>query len=80
MEEIDNNATACCFDCKTPYSDFICDLTIQDGLWRIISPTKDEGGLLCPMCMIKRIYELGLPSVNVVVDLSFLFQKSQKQN
>lgn len=66
------NMDVSCYDCKTPYAYFICDLTIQNNLWKVISPTKDEGGLLCPMCMIKRLKGLGLPSINVMVDLSAL--------
>lgn len=62
----------CCLDCQLPYSCFVCDFTVQNNLWNLISPTKDEGGLLCPMCMIKRLKELGLPSINVMVDLTNL--------
>lgn len=69
-EHLDMDAV--CYDCRTPYAYFVCDFTVQNNLWKVISPTKDEGGLLCPMCMIKRLKGLGLPSINVMVDLSAL--------
>jgi hypothetical protein len=64
--------TAKCYDCELPYDDFVCDFTIQNKLWKVISPKHDEGGLLCPLCMIKRLKNLGLSSVNVIVDTTEL--------
>lgn len=31
------------------------DTLVDDDLWKEISPTKDEGGLLCAACMADRI-------------------------
>lgn len=70
MSEI--NKIAKCFDCELSYEDFICDFVIQNKLWKVISPTHDGGGLLCPNCIIIRLTGLGLTSVNVIVDTTEL--------
>lgn len=36
------------------------------------TPTHDEGGILCPNCICKRLMNLGLTSVKVTVDTSEL--------
>ena len=44
----------CCYDCGLPYSDDgFADLVVDHGVWAKISPTGDEGGLLCPTCMVR---------------------------
>lgn len=68
---------ACCYDCKLNYDNFPCDMVIQDHLWKLISPTNDEGGLLCPNCICKRLMNLGLTAVKVTVDMSE-FAKADK--
>lgn len=60
----------CCYDCKLNYDNFPCDMVIQNHLWTLISPTNDEGGLLCPNCICKRLMKLGLTAVKVTVDMS----------
>ena len=50
-----------CYDCGLPYgsdawADFVCD----HDIWKQISPTGDEGGLLCVNCMNRRMVEKGL--------------------
>ena len=62
----------CCYDCNINYDNFTCDLVIQNNLWKLISPTHDEGGILCPNCICKRLMNLGLTSVKVTVDTSEL--------
>lgn len=54
-----------CHDCNRPYGDEhgFPDLVIPNYLWRRISPTKDDGGLLCPSCICKRLYDAGLRNV-----------------
>jgi hypothetical protein len=51
-----------CFDCNRQYGDEygFPDLIIPDNIWQQISPTKNEGGLLCPSCICKRVYDLGI--------------------
>lgn len=62
-----------CADCGMDYNDFVIDMVIQNKLWEMINPTYHKGcGLLCPNCICARLAELGLCSVNVIVDLSDL--------
>jgi len=48
-----------CFDCKRPYGDEhgFPDLVIPFWAWKQISPDGDDGGLLCPSCICKRLHE-----------------------
>lgn len=54
-----------CIDCDRPYGDEhgFPDLVIPNEAWRIISPSGDEGGLLCPSCICKRLHDAGLRGV-----------------
>ena len=59
----------CCFDCGRAYG---CeygfpDLVIPDDDWRAISPTKDFGGLLCPSCICRRLYDAGVSTAGIFV-------------
>ena len=51
-----------CEDCDRPYEDEygFPDLVIPDDVWKQISPTGDEGGLLCPSCICARLYRAGI--------------------
>lgn len=51
-----------CKECGKPYGDAFGfpDLIIPAYAWRQISPTGDEGGLLCPNCICKRLYAAGI--------------------
>lgn len=51
-----------CFDCERPYgSEYgFPDLIIPLDTWKRISPTGDEGGLLCPSCICARLYKAGI--------------------
>ena len=50
-----------CFDCGLPYSDGgFQDLVIPDWAWCKISPYKNEGGLLCPNCINRRLVRMGI--------------------
>jgi hypothetical protein len=51
-----------CYDCGRRYGDKygFSDLIIPDSVWLKISPTGNDGGLLCPSCICKRLVELGL--------------------
>lgn len=46
-----------CHDCLRPYGDEhgFPDLVIPDWAWLKISPKGNEGGLLCPSCICKRL-------------------------
>lgn len=54
-----------CHDCKRPYGDEhgFPDLIIPYVVWKEISPTGDDGGLLCPSCICKRLHDAGLQCV-----------------
>lgn len=54
-----------CHDCKRPYGNEhgFPDFVIDDAAWKAISPTGDEGGLLCPSCICKRLHDRGLSEV-----------------
>lgn len=51
-----------CFDCQRPYGDEhgFPDLIIEKEAWRKISPTGDDGGLLCPSCICQRLHSHGI--------------------
>lgn len=51
-----------CHDCGRPYGDEhgFPDLVVSHDAWAKISPTGDEGGLLCPSCMTKRAHDAGV--------------------
>jgi hypothetical protein len=51
-----------CEDCKRPYGDEhgFPDLIIPYDAWKCISPTGDDGGLLCPSCICKRLHAKGI--------------------
>lgn len=50
-----------CYDCHRPYGDEhgFPDLIVPDDVWLMISPTGDFGGVLCPSCICKRLYDAG---------------------
>lgn len=48
----EGQGAAKCFGCGLPYgSPGFADLVVPHDVWARISPTGDEGGLLCPTCM-----------------------------
>jgi len=54
-----------CYDCGRQYGDEygFPDLVIPNYIWRQISPTKDDGGLLCPSCICARLFKAGIREV-----------------
>lgn len=54
--------SAVCEDCSRPYGHQhgFPDLIIPLWAWEQISTTKDEGGLLCPSCICKRLHDAGV--------------------
>lgn len=51
-----------CDDCKRPYGEEhgFPDLIIPFWAWKAISPSGDDGGLLCPSCICKRLHNAGI--------------------
>ncbi len=51
-----------CHDCQRPYGHEhgFPDLIIPYDAWKQISPTGDDGGLLCPSCICKRLHDRGI--------------------
>lgn len=50
-----------CEDCQRPYDDGgFPDFIIPYEAWRQISTTGDDGGLLCPSCICKRLHSKGI--------------------
>ena len=57
-----------CYDCDRPYGDEhgFPDLVLPNDTWDAISPTGNEGGLLCPSCICKRLADRGFENVSAV--------------
>lgn len=53
---------AACNDCDREYGSEhgFPDLIIPLDVWRRVSPSGDEGGLLCPSCICKRLHDAGI--------------------
>lgn len=51
-----------CQDCDRPYGDEhgFPDLIIPFANWKQISPSGDDGGLLCPSCICQRLHAAGI--------------------
>ena len=62
QDPLEGRVGACCFDCLRAYGTFP-DLIVSNDLWNIISPTGDEGGILCPSCLLSRLQNL-YPSIS----------------
>ncbi len=54
-ERQDAEAAYCCDACARPIK---IDTLVDNDLWREISPTKNEAGLLCASCIADRITEV----------------------
>jgi hypothetical protein len=53
--------SAGCADCGRPYGDDgFHDLVIPNWVWRRISPSKNDGGLLCACCISARLTKAGI--------------------
>ena len=52
----------CCFDCGRRYGNEhgFPDLLVPDDVWRVIGPHGDDGGLLCPCCIVRRCVRAGI--------------------
>lgn len=60
--DAEGRTEAKCEDCGRPYGDEhgFPDLIIEKAAWQAISPTGDDGGLLCPSCICRRLHEAGI--------------------
>ncbi len=59
-----NHARPACYDCGLVYgSQPWADIIVPDVVWRRISPTRDDGSLLCFNCINCRLAALGLRNV-----------------
>ncbi len=57
-----------CYDCHLPYEDPCwIEAVVSNDVWALISPTGDEGGILCIGCMAKRLVKIGLADVPVIL-------------
>ena len=56
-----------CYDCGLSYDDDgFPDLVLPNDTWAAISPTGDEGGMLCPSCICRRLAQGGFQDVPAV--------------
>lgn len=63
---VDRTPRCSCYNCNCPYGAYgFHDLIVPDKVWKIIGPTGNEGGLLCPTCIIKALDQFGLQDVPV---------------
>ena len=64
----DNMSKACCYDCGLPYGqNGWIEAIIPDKIWNKIQPDgcADGGGILCILCISKRLDQIGLKGVPV---------------
>ncbi len=55
---------ASCYDCDLPYDDDgFEDFIIPNDIWRRISPTGDDGGILCAVCICRRVKRAGMSNI-----------------
>lgn len=55
------SAAVSCYDCGLPYkSDRYFDFVVPNDVWQRISPTHNEGGILCIGCAALRCAVLGI--------------------
>ena len=57
-----------CYDCGRHYGNEygFPDLVLPNDVWAAISPTGNEGGMLCPSCICKRLADHGFENVPAV--------------
>ena len=58
-----------CADCGMPYSEMGVDLVLPDQQWKVISPTGDEGAILCANCICKRARKVGGTCVQAWINI-----------
>ena len=56
----------CCYDCGLDYGDLgWVEAVIPDKVWNEISPTGNQGGILCITCISRRLVKKGFKNVPV---------------
>lgn len=69
-----------CYDCGFSYGGIgWVDVLVPNDVWAQISPTHDEGGVLCFNCIARRAERLGLTDVAVLLLSGPLRQKDAEQ-
>lgn len=65
LTRVDHKAHGACIDCGRRYGDEygFPDLLIPDEIWEQILPGSDGGGLLCPCCILRRLYDADIKTV-----------------
>lgn len=67
-----------CYDCGLPYEGgHWVESVVPNDVWREISPTGNEGGILCINCIASRLYEIGLSDVPVKLTAGPLVTESK---
>lgn len=60
--------TVTCHDCHLPYGGPAwIEAVVPNEIWSRISPTHDDGGILCINCMARRCADMGLEDVPVML-------------
>jgi len=55
-----------CYDCGLDYTDLgWIEAVIPDKVWNDISPTGNEGGILCITCISRRLVKRGYKNIPV---------------
>lgn len=65
---VESGSDAFCGRCGLPYEDFPADMIVPDDQWKLISPSGDLGGLLCPNCICKLLIENGATVIKGYAD------------
>ncbi len=66
MRKFCRTPKAKCARCMCPYGAFgFHDMIVPDDVWAQISPSGNEGGLLCPTCILAAMDDLKLKEVPV---------------
>ena len=47
-----------CYDCGAPYESLGLDVVLPLEQWFLISPTGNDGGILCGSCIAKRASDI----------------------
>ncbi len=74
-------AIACCWDCGLGYEDpGYIECVLHNHYWEQINPTYDKGcGLLCIVCIERRLSFLGLEDIPVKI-FSSIIRVEEKDN
>ena len=56
----------CAGGCGLAYKDFGYDVLLADDLWNQISPRGDGSGVLCAICMVKRLAALDIRGITAL--------------